>query len=106
MIENPQTARSEPSGTLTGSPAGPSCYRLSVMSGLLEVSARLKSAHDLELLLKVLEANKGLFSNEGAAETVIKATKPADRSETDGFAKADRETKTSAKLDRLAKLME
>ena len=32
----------------------------------------------------------------------MKATKPADRSETDGFAKADRETKTSAKLDRLA----
>ncbi len=83
-------------------PAAPSCYRVSVVSGSLEVSARLKNADDLELLLKVLEANKGLFSKEGAAETVMKATKPADRSETDGFAKADRETKTSAKLDRLA----
>jgi hypothetical protein len=35
-------------------------------------------------------------------ETVLKVTKPVDRSETDGFSKADREPKTSAKLDRLA----
>ena len=86
----------------TNGAVAPSCYRVAVISGSLEVSARLKNADDLELLLKVLEANKGLFSKEGAAETVMKATKPADRSETDGFAKADRETKTSAKLDRLA----
>jgi hypothetical protein len=35
-----------------------SCYRVSVLSGSLEVSARLKSADDLELLMRVLEANK------------------------------------------------
>jgi hypothetical protein len=86
----------------TNGAAAPSCYRVAVISGSLEVSARLKNADDLELLLKVLEANKGLFLKEGVAETVMKATNPADRSKTDGFAKADRETKTSAKLDRLA----
>jgi hypothetical protein len=32
----------------------------------------------------------------------VKATKTADRPATDGFAKADRETKTSARVDRLA----
>jgi hypothetical protein len=31
------------------------------LSGSLEVTARLKSADDLELLVKVLEANKPLF---------------------------------------------
>jgi len=93
MIENPQTARSEHSSTLTGSPAGASCYRLSVMSGLLEVSARLKSAHDLELLLKVLEANKGLYTK-------------ADRSEREPFTKANgSEAKTSAKAGRLTEIL-
>ena len=101
MADFVETPRSDPS-CAAGGPAAPSCYRVSVVSRSLEVSARLKNANDLELLLKVLEANKGLFSKEGAAETVMKATKPADRSETDGFAKADRETKTWAKLDRLA----
>jgi hypothetical protein len=93
MIENPQTARSEPSGTLTGSPVGPSCYRLSVMSGLLEVSARLKSAHDLELLLKVLEANKALYTK-------------ADPSETEPFTKTNgSEAKTLSKADRLTEIL-
>ena len=73
------------------------------MSGSLEVSARLRNADDLELLLKVLEANKGLFPKVGSAvESVAKATKTADRSETDGFAWTDRETKTVSRVDRLA----
>ena len=38
-----------------------SCYRVSVLSGSLEVSARLKNADDLEILMRVLEANKVLF---------------------------------------------
>jgi hypothetical protein len=63
------------------------------MSGLLEVSARLKSADDLELLLKVLEANKALYTKE-------------DRSETETFAKANgSEAKTSAKADRLTQIL-
>ena len=104
VVENVEPARSDASCTATGSTAPPSCYRISVLSGSLEVSARLKNADDLELLLKVLEANKGLFTNvdQSATETVVKATKTADRSETNGFAKADRETKTSSRVDRLA----
>jgi hypothetical protein len=42
--------------------AAPSCYRVSVVSGDLEVTARLKSTDDLELLVKVLEAHKVLFA--------------------------------------------
>ena len=45
-----------------GGPLAPSCYRVSLLSGSLEVTARLKSADDLELLVKVLEANKPLFA--------------------------------------------
>jgi hypothetical protein len=37
------------------------CYRVSWASGSLEVTARLKSTDDLELLLRVLEANKPFF---------------------------------------------
>ena len=104
------TSNIEPAGSaavpcpeLNGAGA-PSCYRVSVISGSLEVSARLQSADDLELLLKVLEANKGLFLKveRSATETVVKATKTANRSETEGFAKAERETKTSSSVDRLA----
>jgi hypothetical protein len=42
--------------------AAPSCYHVSVVSGDLEVTARLKSTDDLELLVKVLEAYKVLFA--------------------------------------------
>ena len=104
VVQNGEPARSDASCTATGATAPPSCYRVSVVSGSLEVSARLKNADDLELLLKVLEANKGLFPKveRSATESVVKATKTADRSETDGFAKADRETKSSSRVDRLA----
>ena len=100
MTSNLQRAGSAtvPPPELVGAVA-PSCYRVSALSGSLEVSARLKNADDLELLLKVLEANRGLFSK--VERTAVKTTKPADRSETDGFAKADRETKTSTRTDRL-----
>jgi hypothetical protein len=39
-------------GTATG-------YRVSLVPGALEVSARLASNEELEILVKVLEANKG-----------------------------------------------
>ena len=85
VVENVEPARSDASCTAAASTAAPSCYRVSVVSSSLEVSARLKSADDLELLLKVLEANKGLFTkaDQLATETVVKATKTADRLETD-----------------------
>jgi hypothetical protein len=50
-----------PTGTV-GGPTAPSCYRVSLLSGSLEVTARLKSVDHLELLVKVLEANKALFA--------------------------------------------
>jgi hypothetical protein len=104
VVEKVEPAGSDAHCTATGATAAPSCYRLSVLSGSLEVSARLKNADDLELLVKVLEANKGLFTkaDQSATETVVKATKAVDRSETDGFAKTNRETKTSSRADRLA----
>jgi hypothetical protein len=104
MIENVEPVQRDASGTAAGSTAAPSCYRVTVLPGSLEVSARLKNADDLELLLKVLEANRGLFPRveRSATESVVKATKTADRPATDGFAKADRGTKTSARVDRLA----
>jgi hypothetical protein len=45
-----------------GGAAAPSCYRVSLLSGSLEVTARLKSGDDLDLLVKVLEANRSLFA--------------------------------------------
>jgi hypothetical protein len=47
--------------SVVGGPAAPSCYRLSQFSGAIEVTARLKCGDDLDLLLKVLEANRPLF---------------------------------------------
>ena len=104
MVDAAEPARSDASSTTAGSPATPSCYRVAVLSGSLEVSARLKNADDLELLLKVLEANRGLFPKveRSAAETVMKATKPSDQAETNGFAKKDKGSEAMARVDRLA----
>ena len=46
-----------------------SCYRVAVLSGSLEVSARLTNSDDLELLMRVLEANKVLFAKPEELET-------------------------------------
>ena len=54
-----------------GGPGAPSCYRVSLLSGSLEVTARLKSADDLELLVKVLEANKPLFAKVDRLATEV-----------------------------------
>ena len=39
----------------------PSCYRIVLLSGSLEVTARLKCVDDLDLLMNVLESNRALF---------------------------------------------
>jgi hypothetical protein len=101
MIEN-----GEPAATVAASSTStvtPSCYRVSVLSGWLEVSARLRNAQDLELLMMVLEANKVLFTKpdrlepEISAGTHQSATKlSAGQSEK---AKAVQRTKTSAKAN-------
>ena len=85
--------------------AVPSCYRVSVLSGSLEVSARLKNADDLELLMRVLEANKALFAKADRLEPEAKTDRPAIKlstaqSETHVVARAGRpKTKTSAKAN-------
>jgi hypothetical protein len=58
--------------------ASASGYRISMVSGALEVSARLSAPEELELLVKVLEANKALWPNTTKAtpapQTRTKAT--------------------------------
>jgi hypothetical protein len=50
----------------------PSCYCISLLSGSLEVTARLKSVDDLDLLLSVLESNRAFFvKNDRLAAEVI-----------------------------------
>ena len=80
MIEN-----GEPAEVSASSTAAPSCYRVSVLSGSLEISARLKSADDLELLVRVLEANKALFITDRSATKLS-----TSQSETQALMKADR----------------
>jgi len=57
-----------------GGPAAPSCYRVSLLSGSLEVTARLKCGDDLDLLVKVLEANRSLFARVDLANEVLTLT--------------------------------
>jgi hypothetical protein len=60
------------------------------VSGSLEVSARLRNAADLELLIRVLEANNVLFANEDQPVESVGTSPPV--------AKADRpQKKTSAR---------
>ena len=101
MIESGESDnRVAPSSPATGGTVAPSCYRLSVLSGSLEVSARLKTSADLELLIRVLEANKVLFANEdsakpenGAAEASSKLGMPSKKKSLNGkhaaFAKSE-----------------
>jgi hypothetical protein len=93
MIENGELVAM----VAASSTAAPSCYRVSLLSGSLEVSARLKSADDLELLMRVLEANKVLFNKaEGLEPAILARTdRPATKlstsqSETQALTKKDR----------------
>lgn len=101
MIENENFASFS---TATGS--APSCYRVSALSGSLEVSARLKNADDLELLISVLEANKVLFTHADRPEFKISTktdrpvTELSTAPETHVVAKGERrKTKNSTKAN-------
>ena len=53
----------------------PSCYRISLLSGSLEVTARLKSVDDLDLLMNVSESNRAFFvKNDRLAAEVLTLT--------------------------------
>ena len=57
--------------------ASASGYRVAMVSGALEVSARVASAEELDLLVRVLEANKILWTNSGKSEPKLQLkTKP------------------------------
>jgi hypothetical protein len=61
--------------------AAPYCYRVSVLSDSIEVSARLKTADDLELLVRVLEANRVLFAKTEISAKTHQSALSAHRSE-------------------------
>jgi hypothetical protein len=71
MTNNLKIDTANPQSTTEGQPSS-SYYRLSVHSGSIEVSARLKNSDDLELLLRVLEPNKIIFGRAEAAEPPAK----------------------------------
>ena len=61
--------------SVVGGVAAPSCYRISQFSGAIEVTARLRCGDDLDLLLKVLEANRPLFEkSDRLAKDVLTLT--------------------------------
>jgi hypothetical protein len=74
-----------------------SCYRVAVLSGSLEVSARLKNSDDLELLVKVLEANKVLFAKPEDSKPEIVATTNSPET---NYSSCPQKRKASVKADR------
>src|SRR5215467_1002432 len=89
MIESGDSDHRVASSSPTaGGAEAPSCYRLSVLSGSIEVTARLKTNADLELLIKVLEANKVLFAtNEGTPKSknaAVEAPSPSKKKSPNG----------------------
>jgi hypothetical protein len=69
-IEPVNGSGGHPMGTV-GGPLAPSCYRVSHLSGSVEVSARLKNVDDLDLLLKVLEANRAPLARADRLATEV-----------------------------------
>jgi hypothetical protein len=60
MSANPALARGNAVDSPSPSPAGPVAptgYRVSLLPGALEISARLSSAEELQLLIQLLQAN-------------------------------------------------
>src|SRR5215813_8412046 len=61
---------------ITSSGGANSGYRVAMVSGALEVSARLATAEDLDLLVRVLEANKILWTPSGTSEPNLQPEAP------------------------------
>jgi len=53
---------------VTSSGGAASGYRVTMVSGALEVSARLATYEELDLLVRVLEANRILWTNSATSE--------------------------------------
>jgi hypothetical protein len=73
-----------------------SCYRVAVLSGSLEVSARLKNSDDLELLVRVLEANKVLFAKPEESPEIVATTNSPETN----YSPCQQKRKASVKADR------
>jgi hypothetical protein len=52
----------------------PSCYRVSLVSGHLEVTARVRGVEDLDLLMNVLESHRAFFVKNGHSPDVLVLT--------------------------------
>jgi hypothetical protein len=59
MSDTTMATMAKESAAATTNGATATGYRVSLVPGALEVSARLASNEELEILVKVLEANKG-----------------------------------------------
>jgi hypothetical protein len=55
--------------TVSTQMAGPTGYRVSIIPGALEVSARLATADELRNLVKVLRASIAILSDDPAADS-------------------------------------
>jgi hypothetical protein len=102
MVENiaPINGRAAYPTPGVGGPDAPSCYRVSLLSGAVEVTARLKCCDDLDLLLKVLEANRPHFLRADRLANEILTLSPAAEhsmqiatsgAETEGFTQEQQE---------------
>src|SRR5215467_1495858 len=80
MIDHAEPSMDATVTSMSAGTVAPSCYRVSVVSGSLEVTARLKNADDLDLLMKVLEANNGLFANASPNEAFVRSDRSENRS--------------------------
>jgi hypothetical protein len=67
MSGNGITSGGNSAGFTNGS-ASSSGYRVSMVGGALEVSARLSTPEELDLLVNVLEANKTLWASAPVSE--------------------------------------
>jgi hypothetical protein len=70
MSGNEIVSNGNPSGHTNGANSA-SGYRIALVGGALEVSARLATPEELELLVKVLEANKVLWTNTAKGEAKV-----------------------------------
>jgi hypothetical protein len=68
------TANESPNviGTQATAPTG---YRVSILPGALEVSARLASAEELRNLVKVLQANTAIWADSAGDEPPLSLSK-------------------------------
>ena len=79
-----ESTTAKESGTGNGSAAGTTGYRIALVPGALEVSARLASNDELDILVKVLEANTGSLGKL-PRELLRRPCRARTRSRTDAF---------------------